>query len=67
MLLYMSMIESEKEQSKYETIFGEYRELMYSVAKKILHNDRDAEDAVQKAFLKIIKSLQEKLSCATRK
>ena len=51
MLLYMAMIESEEDRSKFEIIFYEYRDLMYSVAKKILHDDRDAEDAVQEAFL----------------
>lgn len=58
MFLYMAMIESEEERSKFEMIYEQYRSLMFSVAQKILHNDRDAEDAVQEAFLKIIKNLE---------
>ena len=58
MFLYMAMIESEEERSKFEMIYEQYRCIMFSVAQKILHNDRDAEDAVQEAFLKIIKNLE---------
>ncbi len=57
MILYMSLIESEQDRSKFETIYMDYRGLMFYIARDILGNDSDAEDAVQEAFLKIIKNI----------
>ena len=55
MLIYLQMLETPEEKSKFEQIYLEYRNLMFYVSKGILHNQQDAEDAVQEAFLKIIK------------
>lgn len=38
---------------KLERLYLDYRSLMYKEAKKILHNQYDAEDAVQSAFVKL--------------
>ena len=58
MLFFLMMIDSDEERSKFEIIYNNYRNLMFFVAKNILNNDSDAEDAVHDAFLKIIKILE---------
>lgn len=54
MLIYLALIESEENQSKFEIIYREYRNLMFHVANKILQNEHDSEDVVHQAFLKLI-------------
>ena len=51
--LYLSMLESIEEQSRFESIYLEYRNSMYAVAVSILRNRQDAEDAVHNVFLSI--------------
>lgn len=58
MLIYLQMIESDEDKSKFEQIYLTYRGLMFYVANKILHNEHDAEDAVHQAFLAIIKNIK---------
>ena len=53
--LYLQMLDTPEEQSRFEQIYLKYRGLMYHVADGILHNRQDAEDAVHNAFLQIIK------------
>ena len=38
MLIYLSLIESDAEKTKFEIIYHEYRDLMFCVADKILNN-----------------------------
>ena len=57
MLIYLQMIESEEDKSKFEAIYNKYRYLMFSVANRVLNNQYDAEDAVHQAFLSIIDNL----------
>ena len=42
--------------SRFEELYITYRKLMFYVAKGILGNDQDAEDAVHDAFLAIAKN-----------
>lgn len=58
MLIYLQMIESPEEQSKFEKIYYTYRDLMFYIAHGILHNDHDAEDAVHNAFVAIAENIQ---------
>lgn len=58
MIVYLSMIESPEDQSKFELLYTEYRDVMYHVAFKILQNEQDAEDAVHQAFLKIAEKIE---------
>ena len=58
MLIYLQMIDTPEERSKFEQIYLEYRGLMYHVAYEILHNDQDAEDAVHQAFVKIAENIK---------
>lgn len=54
MLIYLQLLDTPEEQSKFEQLYRTYRGLMFHVAKQILNNDADAEDAVHQAFLSII-------------
>ena len=65
MLVYLQMIETPEEQTKFEKVYLEYSGLMYSVAEEILCNELDAEDAVHQAFVTVaenIKKIDEPLS-----
>ena len=65
MLAYLQLIDSPEEQSRFEELYITYRELMFHVAKGILGNDQDAEDAVHDAFLSMAKNF-DKISTADR-
>ena len=53
MMIYLQMIYSPEDRSKFEQIYMEYRSMMFHMANRILTNEQDAEDAVHEAFLKI--------------
>ena len=53
----MAMIDSPDDQEKFERVYLQYRYLMLHVAKQILQNHQDAEDAVHQAFVSIIKNI----------
>ena len=55
MFIYLQMLETPEEKSKFEQIYLEYRDFMFYIANRILHNRQDSEDVVHEAFLKIIK------------
>lgn len=54
MILYLQLIPDEADQSKFEQVYLMYRGLMFQVARQILKNSADAEDAVHQSFLKLI-------------
>lgn len=56
-LIYLQMIETPEQQSKFETIYLNNRQMMYALAFRILHNQEDAEDAVHQAFVKIAENI----------
>ena len=53
MMIYLQMIDTPEDRSKFEQLYLEYRGLMFHVANKILRNEQDAEDMVHQAFLKV--------------
>jgi len=55
LVFYLQMLDTPEEKVRFEQIYRRYGGLMYHVADNILHNSQDAEDAVQNAFLRIIK------------
>lgn len=59
MIIYLQMIETDEEKSKFEIIYTIYRKLMLYQANKILGDMNDTEDVVHDAFLKIIKILDQ--------
>lgn len=58
MIIYMQMLETPEEKSKFEQLYLEYKGLMFHVAYEILHNEQDAEDAVHQAFIKIAENIK---------
>lgn len=56
MIIYLQKLDSAEDRSHFEQLYNRYRGLMHYVAKKILQNEQDAEDAVHQAFLAIIKN-----------
>ena len=57
MLIYLQMIESEEDKSKFIAIYEQYRDIMFISANRVLNNPSDAEDAVHQAFVSIIDNL----------
>lgn len=57
MLLYLQLIDTPEDKTKFEIIYEEYRGLMFYIARNILHNPQDAEDAVHNAFVKIAENM----------
>lgn len=56
--LCMSLIEEEKEKSKFELLYYKYRRLMKYIAFDILHDDMLAEESVQESFIKIANNIK---------
>lgn len=57
MLIYLSLIETEEEKSKFEHLYINYKNTMYYVAFQILKDTHSAEDVVHQAFLRVINHL----------
>lgn len=53
MLIYLQMLETEADRSKFEKLYDMYRGLLYFIARKYLENEMDIEDAVHQAFVTI--------------
>lgn len=54
---YLAALDSEDDKRKFESIYIRYRNLMYLICNRILHDDHLSEDAVHQAFLRILKNL----------
>ena len=66
MFIYLlALLEDERDRQKFATIFSQYHGRMEHVAMRILANQGDAEDAVQNAFLQVIKHFEKtyKIPC----
>ena len=59
MLIYLAMIDSDEEKSKFEIIYNSYKNLMLYHAYQILGDLNDTEDIVHEAFLKVAKIIQQ--------
>ncbi len=57
MLIYLSLIDTEEEKSKFEQVYNSYKHTMFYVAKSILKDDYLSEDAVHNAFISIAKNM----------
>ena len=57
MFVYMSLIDSAEDQTKFEKVYLKYKNLMFYVADQILNNPQDSEDAVHNAFVKIAENI----------
>ncbi|MDR3344314.1 MAG: sigma-70 family RNA polymerase sigma factor [Oscillospiraceae bacterium] len=56
LFLLLATLESSEERRKFEQLYYQYRSLMAYIAMGILHDSQLAEDAVQDAFLRILKN-----------
>ena len=56
-LVYMSLMDSADDKSKFERVYQSYKGLMFYTANRILNNPQDAEDAVHTAFVKIAENI----------
>lgn len=54
---YLSIIETQEQKDKFTVLYESWRNLMFRAAKAELNGDALAEDAVQEAFLYVIKKL----------
>ena len=59
MFIYLSMIESDLDKSKFEIIYRSYKKLMLYQANKILGDTHDTEDVVHESLLKVIKIIDQ--------
>ena len=57
MLVYLMLIEDEGEKCKFKALYSKYERLMFHVARRILRNETDTEDAVQEAFFEVAKNI----------
>lgn len=55
---YLSIIDNEQDKDRFEQLYRTYKQDMYAVAYRILHNQFDAEDAVHDAFIRIAKNIE---------
>lgn len=58
MLVYLQIIETPEDQSKFEAIYREYRSLAYHIAYGRLQHVQDAEDVVHHVFMKIAENIK---------
>jgi RNA polymerase sigma-70 factor (ECF subfamily) len=52
----LSALVDPADESRFEKIYYEYREMVYAISLSILNDDEDAKDATQESFLKIAKN-----------
>ncbi len=57
-MIYLQMIETDEDKSKFESLYKAYRGLAFHVAYKRLGNVQDAEDAVHHVFVKIAENIK---------
>lgn len=50
--LYLSLISTEAERSRFEEVYSQYRKQMIVIATSILKNEADAEDVVHDVFIR---------------
>lgn len=56
-MIYLMMIDSKEDRSKFEILYEKYRKLMFVEAKGILKDNYLAEDAVHNSFINIAKNM----------
>ena len=57
MMIYLQIIDTAEERSKFERLYEQYKQLMFYTAFQILKQPQDAEDAVHHAFLGIAENI----------
>ena len=57
MIVYLQLIDTAEDRSKFEQLYEQYKQLMFYTAFQILKRPQDAEDAVHLAFLSIAENI----------
>ena len=57
MLIFLSMIDSEQEQSEFERIYRRYEETVFRKTLAVLHNQQDTEDVMQEVWIKVARNI----------
>lgn len=67
--IYLRLLDTEEEQTRFRQLYEKYRNLMFYVAKGILKDDYLTEDAVHEAFIRIAKNFSKigEISCPQTK
>lgn len=67
--IFLALIDTEEQKSKFILLYEQYRKLMFYVANEVLHDTHLAEDAVQEAFFRIAKNFSKigEVSCPQTK
>ncbi len=67
--LYLNLLDTPEEKSKFEQLYLAYRQDMYKTAYGILRENHDAEDAVHEAFMILTKNINKisSISCPQAK
>lgn len=55
--LYLSVLDTDDERSKFEKLYDEHKNTLFNVAYKILNDVQLAEDAVHEAFISLAKNM----------
>lgn len=56
MLVYLQMLDTQEEKSRFQLLYERYNRLMFYVARRILHSPQDVEDAVHQAYIAILEN-----------
>lgn len=55
--VYLQMLDTDEERSKFEELYKKYKEVLYHFSYEILQDPQYAEDAVQNAFLSLAQNM----------
>lgn len=58
MFIYLQMIETDEDKSKFEEIYKAYRNLMYYIAYSRMHHEQDSEDVIHHVFVRIAENIK---------
>lgn len=58
MIMFLQMMESDEDNSKFCQIYNAYKNLLFSIAYRRMGNAPDAEDAVQHVFVKVAENIK---------
>jgi len=61
LIYYLSLIRDPDDHALFEHLYLTYKDIMFRKAYKILHNELDAEVAVQDAFERVVKCVRKML------
>ncbi len=67
MLVFLALLDTEEEKTKFQDLYDTYRELRLWIAKRHVHTVEDAEDCVQETFFYVAKNFDKVGDVHTKK